>query len=56
VSYGGTGQYFAQHNQYRSEYNLWDHANTRKFRPYYHITDQQIHQQVAKYYAQEIAK
>ena len=56
ASYGGTGQYFAQYTQYRSRYNLWDHADTRKFRPYYHVTDQQIHQWVAEYYAQEIAK
>ena len=55
-SYGGTGQYFAQYTQYRSRYNLWDHVTTRKFRPYYHITNDQIHTQVAEYYAQEIAK
>ena len=55
-SYGGTGQYFTQYTQYRSEYNLWDHANVRKFRPYYHVTHSHIHQQVAKYYVQEIAK
>ena len=55
-SYGGTGQYFAQYAQYRSRYNLWDHADTRKFRPYYHVTHSHIHQQVAKYYVQEIAK
>jgi len=55
-SYGGTGQYFTQYTQYRSEYNLWDHANVRKFRPYYHVTHSHIHQQVAEYYAQEIAK
>lgn len=55
-SYGGTGQYFTQYTQYRSRYNLWDHANVRKFRPYYHVTHSHIHQQVAEYYAQEIAK
>ena len=55
-SYGGTGQYFAQYTQYRSRYNLWDHVTTREFRPYYHITNDQIHTQVAEYYAQEIAK
>jgi hypothetical protein len=56
VSYGGTGQYFAQYTQYRSQYNLWDHATARHYRPYYHIRDQQIHQKVAEYYQQEIAK
>jgi len=55
-SYGGTGEYFTQYAQYRSRYNLWDHADTRKFRPYYHVTHSHIHQQVAEYYAQEIAK
>ena len=55
-SYGGTGQYFTQYTQYCSRYNLWDHANVRKFRPYYHVTHSHIHQQVAEYYAQEIAK
>lgn len=55
-SYGGTGEYFAQYAQYRSRYNLWDHVTTRTFRPYYHVTHSHIHQQVAEYYAQEIAK
>ena len=55
-SYGGTGEYFAQYAQYRSRYNLWDYADVRQFRPYYHVTDQQIHKQVAEYYQQEIAK
>lgn len=55
-SYGGTGKYFAQHAQYRSRYNLWDHVTARHYRPYYHITDSHIHQQVAEYYQQEIAK
>ena len=56
VSYGGAGEYFAHYDQYRSQYNLWDHVTTREFRPYYHITHSHIHQQVAAYYAQEIAK
>lgn len=55
-SYGGAGKYFAQYAQYRSRYNLWDHADVRAFRPYYHITNDQIHAQVAEYYQQEIAK
>ena len=56
VSYGGTGQYFAPYIEYRSQYNLWDHVTARRYRPYYHITDSHVHQQVAKYYAQEITK
>lgn len=55
-SYGGTGEYFKHYNQYRSKHNLWDYADKRHFRPYYHIVDSRIHQQVADYYAQEIAK
>jgi len=50
-SYGGTGKYFEKFNQHRSQFNLWDHAQTRSHRPYYHIQDTDIHQQVANYYA-----
>jgi hypothetical protein len=35
---------------------LWDYTVTREYRPYYHITDQQVHQQVADYYIEEIKK
>jgi hypothetical protein len=49
-SYHGTGTYFAQYSQYRSRYNLWDYATCRTYRPYYHIVDQQVHQDVFKYY------
>jgi hypothetical protein len=34
--------------------NLWNHGNTALYRPYYHITDTAIHQQVANYYIKEI--
>lgn len=50
-SYGGVGTYFTQYNQYRGRYNLWDYANQRTHRPYYHITDAQVHLDVARYYA-----
>ena len=43
-------QYFQHYNHRRSRYNLWDHAKRREFRPYYHITDSNIHKQVAEYY------
>ena len=56
ASFGGTGGYFDQYSEYRSEYNLWDHVTARCYRPYYHITDSQLHQQVAEYYQQEIEK
>ena len=45
--------YFAKFNNYRSAINLWDYANTRDYRPYYHIRDAQVHQQVAQYYIKE---
>lgn len=45
--------YFAKFNSYRSEINLWDYANTRDYRPYYHIRDAEVHQQVAQYYIKE---
>lgn len=49
-SYGGTGEYFQKFNAYRSSINLWDHVNKRTHRPYYHVTDLSVHQQVANYY------
>ena len=38
-SYGGVGTYFTKYNNHRSELCLWDYADTRTHRPYYHITD-----------------
>jgi hypothetical protein len=54
ASYGGTRQYFAKWSQYRSSRNLWDHAQSREHRPYYHITDDAVHRDVAAYYAEWI--
>jgi len=51
ASYGGVGMYFTQYKQYRSRYNLWDYADQRTHRPYYHITDKQVHLDVYRYYA-----
>ena len=48
--------YFAEFNHWRSSVNLWDYTVTREYRPYYHITDQKIHQQVADYYIKKIRK
>lgn len=50
-SYGGVGEYFTKFNQFRSKVCLWDHADTRIHRPYFHITDQTIHTQIGDYYA-----
>ena len=45
--------YFAKFNSYRSTINLWDHANTRDYRPYYHIRDAEVHYSIAQYYIKE---
>ena len=55
-SYGGVGTYFTKYDQYRSKLCLWDYADTRTHRPYYHITDQTIHDNLANYYQQCIDK
>ena len=53
-SYEGVGQYFAKFDQYRSKVCLWDHADVRQHRPYFHITNQTIHTQIADYYTKMI--
>lgn len=55
-SYGGVGTYFTKYNQYRSELCLWDYADTRTHRPYYHITDQTVHNKLANYFQKAIDK
>lgn len=51
--YGAVKKYFEKYNKYRSAWNLWDHAQQRRYRPYYHITDDTVHQQVAEYYYEQ---
>lgn len=51
---GATKGYFQKFSNNRSEMNLWDHAQSRKHRPYFHITDPVIHQTVADYYTHAI--
>jgi hypothetical protein len=41
---------FEEYNSTRSDLCLWDYAHTRQYRPYYHITDAQVHQDIATYY------
>lgn len=53
-SYGSTGKYFDQFSVWRSDICLWDWAQTRSHRPYYHITDPAVHQRTAEYYSQII--
>lgn len=54
TKFGATrSDYFAKFNSYRSAVNLWDHADTRDYRPYYHIRDAEVHHRVAQYYIKE---
>ena len=53
ASFGGATEYFTQYSQYRSAVNLWDHAQTRDYRPYYHIVDDAVHRSVAEYYTRK---
>jgi hypothetical protein len=42
--------YFEEFDAYRSKINLWDYTQRRPFRPYYHITDPDVHVMVTNYY------
>jgi hypothetical protein len=46
-------EYFAKFDNYRSKINLWDYADTKDYRPYYHIRDAEVHQRIAHYYIKE---
>jgi hypothetical protein len=46
-------EYFAKFDNYRSKINLWDYADTRDYRPYYHIRYAEVHQHIAQYYIKE---
>jgi hypothetical protein len=48
--WGTTKTYFTKYNDYRSKYNLWDYGDSKLHRPYFHITDQKIHNEIAEYY------
>lgn len=54
LSYGSVKKYFAEYNQYRSDICLWDYADSRTHRPYYHIKNFATHQLIANYYAKTI--
>lgn len=50
-----TNQYFERYNVYRSELNLWNYVDLPPtYRPYYHITDQKNHTDIALYYYTKI--
>ncbi len=53
TKFGATLEYFKGWNFYRSKYNLWDHGDSKLHRPYFHITDQDIHNEIAKYYREK---
>ena len=51
LSYGTVDKkYFTLYDQYRSAYNLWNYVPNRSFKPYFHITDDDITTKIAKYY------
>jgi len=53
AKFGVTTEYFTKYNKYRSKYNLWDYGDSKVYRPYFHITDQNTHNRVAKYYLEQ---
>lgn len=55
-SYGGVGTYFKEFDEHRSKYCLWDYAERGYHRPYFHIEDQTIHNEIAKYYINETTR
>ena len=46
-------KYFTDYNQYRSKWCLWDYGDSHRHRPYFHITDQNIHNKIAEYYSEQ---
>ena len=53
TKFGATLEYFKGWNFYRSRYNLWVHGDSKLHRPYFHITDQDTHNEIAKYYREK---
>ena len=54
--FGGSREYFTEFDSVRTELNVWDYGTTVDERPYYHITEAAIHQQIADYYYTEITQ
>lgn len=42
--------YFSKYQEHIAKINLWDYPVARSFRPYYHITDIDVHKMIAEYY------
>lgn len=52
---GSKKQYFKDFDDHRSAFNLWSYVDyPMGHRPYFHITDQSLHQKVAEYYFSKI--
>ena len=51
--FGVLEKYFEKYSAYRSEYNLWDWGDSKVYRPYFHITDQNVHNKIADYYRKQ---
>lgn len=54
--FGTVKKYFDRFNKNKSDLNLWSYTEVRHYRPYFHITDPVIHQQIANYYLKFIKK
>lgn len=53
--FGSVKQYFAEFEKYKSQYNLWSLALSHtNHRPYFHITDQKMHNEISDYYCQQV--
>jgi hypothetical protein len=52
-TFGATQTYFTKYNAYRSKYNLWDYGDSKIHRPYFHITKQLVHNEIAEYYREK---
>ena len=46
-------KYFTEYDDNRSKYNLWDYGDTQLHIPSFHITDQNIHNEIAEYYHEQ---
>jgi len=51
--FGVVNKYFSKYDHYRSQYNLWDYGDSKTYRPYFHITDQTVHNRIAQYYNEQ---
>ena len=49
-----TKEYFVDYQQYFSHINLWDYAKTAPHRPFFHITDKKIINEIVDYYYVQI--